>query len=247
MRPFSSAGSNSPAICLVHSPLAGPLTWRLVAEELARRGITAVVPRLANTANRDSGYWQAHVATVAETLAPVPLKGRLILAGHSGAGPLLPAIRQALGRDVAGYLFVDAAIPENGKSRLDLFESVEAARAFLQAAVDGVLPVWSEDDLRSAIPDDSLRRAFVAELRPVPLAVYEEPLPVFAGWPDAPCGYVRFGSNPAYRAAHQRARDEGWPEIRLEGGHFHMLAEPVAVADALVALVEQLRLRRGAR
>ena len=32
----------------------------------------------------------------------------MILAGHSGAGPLLPAIRQATGRAIAGYLFVDA-------------------------------------------------------------------------------------------------------------------------------------------
>jgi hypothetical protein len=241
-----SAGSNSPAVCLAHSPLVGPLTWRPVAEELARREITTLVPRLANIATSDSGYWQPHAATAAETLAPAAHKGQLILAGHSGAGPLLPAIRQALGRDVAGYLFVDAAIPEDGKSRLDLFESGEAARALRHAAVDGVLPVWGEEDLRGAIPDDGLRRAFVAELRPVPLAVYEEPIPVFAGWPDAPCGYLRFGFNPAYEAAYQRARDAGWPEIRLEGSHFHMMVEPVAVADALLALVEQLRHPRGA-
>ena len=47
--------------------------------------------------------------------------------------------------------------------------------------------MWTGDELRDAIPDDATRRAFVAELHargPLPLAVYEEPLPVFDGWPE---------------------------------------------------------------
>ena len=41
---------------LIHSPLVGPLTWSLVAEDLRRRGIDALVPTLHDD---DTGlpYW----------------------------------------------------------------------------------------------------------------------------------------------------------------------------------------------
>src|SRR5207249_3404078 len=102
-----------------------------------------------------------------------------VLVGHSGAGALLPAIREALGRPVFAYVFVDAGIPQDGMSRLDQFSSQEEAEQFRQAAVDGLLPTWTEDDLAHLIPDAETRRRFVSELRPLPLAVYEEPIPVF--------------------------------------------------------------------
>ena len=41
------------------------------------------------------------------------------------------------------------------------------------------------------------RHQLVADvLHPLPLAVYEEPLPVPDGWPDAPCGRRRGGLGP---------------------------------------------------
>jgi hypothetical protein len=153
---------------------------------------------------------------------------------------LLPAIRQLTMRPVAAYLFVDAGIPEDGKSRLDLFEDERAAEQFRRAAVDGLLPAWSDEDLLEAIPDPERRRRFVGELRPLPLAVYEEPIPVFEGWPDAPCGYLRFGANPAYDAPAERAQRAGWAYHKIDGGHFHMQVDPATVANTLLKLVEQI-------
>jgi hypothetical protein len=55
----------------------------------------------------------------------------------------------------------------------------------------------SEEGLREVIPDVQLHLQFASKLACVPLDVYEEPLPVFDGWPDAPCAYVQFAPNPA--------------------------------------------------
>lgn len=74
----------------------------------------------------------------------------------------------------------------------------------------------------------------MAELRPLPLAVYEEPLPVFAGWPDAPCSYLQL--SPVYDAPAQQAQAQGWPYVHLPGGHFQMLVAPEAVTDVLLRL-----------
>src|SRR5713226_1426103 len=136
------------AFVLIHSPLVGPFTWSLVADELRRRSIEVIVPTLTNERSaEDVPYWKMHAAAVAAAVASLPRDRAVILVGHSGAGPLLPALRNALDRAVGGYLFVDAGLPVHNRSRLDLFESREAADEFRQAAQDGYLPTWTEADL----------------------------------------------------------------------------------------------------
>jgi hypothetical protein len=154
---------------------------------------------------------------------------------------LLPAIGEACKGRVAAYVFVDASIPRARASRLDLFGSEVEVRQFSEAATDGLLPTWTEEDLREAIPAPDLRRRFVQELRPLPLAVYEEPIPVFEGWPDAPCAYLSFSPASAYKDAIALARRQGWAYTELVGGHFHLLVDPPAVAGALLGFARQLR------
>src|SRR5260221_5339008 len=153
------------AFVLVHSPLVGPLTWALAADELKRRGVQMIVPELTSDA-RSLPYWKQHILAVERALEPVPKDRRLVLVGHSGAGMLLPAIRQYIDRPVAGYIFVDAGIPKNGWSRLDFF-SRDHADTFRQAASGGFIPNWTDPDLRDVILDNDVRRRFVAELRPL--------------------------------------------------------------------------------
>jgi len=117
----------------------------------------------------------------------------------------------------------------------------EVAKGLRRALMDGALiPTWTDEDLRDIIPDADLRRDTLAELRPRPLGFFEEPIPVFVGWPDAPCGYLRFTQTGSYGASVQRAQQEGWAYAELDGAHFHMLVDPGAVADALLGLVERM-------
>ncbi len=228
---------------LVHSPLVGPLTWRLVADELRHRGFEVVVPSLGDFEESGTPYWQQHAASIAQALQSVSTDRPLILVGHSGAGPLLPAIRQMINHRVAAYIFVDAGIPIDGASPLDLraLESPEMAQQSRQALASGErFPNWSDKDLAEVIPDAKLRQGMLAELRPRPLAFFDEPIPVFDGWPDAPCGYLLFTPTYAYEVFAARARREGWAYREIDAGHFHMLVEPTAVADALIGLVEEI-------
>jgi len=207
--------------------------------EIRSRGHEAVIPELPYDINPDTPFWQLHAGAAARDLNALPEGRAYILVGHSGAGMLLPAIRNLSGRPVASYIFVDADIPEDVKSRLDLFLTAlpEAAAQVGQAlAEDQLLPKWSEEDLKGIIPKAEVRRSLLAGLRPHPMAYQLEPIPVFAGWPDAPCGYLRFGSNPAYELASQRARQEGWPYVQLPAEHFHMLVNPPAVAEAILRM-----------
>lgn len=220
---------------LLHSPLVGPLTWTLVAAEFQKQGIATIVPTLPPSAHLQPPYWQRHVEAIAATLTTLPATTELILVGHSGAGVLLPALRQIIQHKVIGYIFVDADIPRNGASRFDLFDVPETVAQFRDAAENGLLPVWRAEDLQEVIEDFTIRQRLVAELQPLPLAVYEEPLPVFTGWPDAHCAYLALSAS--YPSSEQYAQQADWAYAQIIGGHFHMLVDPAAVAQAIFSLL----------
>jgi hypothetical protein len=209
----------------------------LVADVLRARGVQVVTPVLSRTEEGPTPYWARHAGEVASALEASGIEGDPVLVGHGGAGPLLPSVSPRIGRRVRGYLFVDSRLPRDGASRLDLLDDQRAAALFRAATNDRLLLTWTYEELREAIPDDSLRRRFVGELEPLPLAVYEEPLPVFAAWPDGPCGYLRLSG--AYAEQADVARRSRWPTIELDAEHYHMLVDPVSVADALLRLVDR--------
>jgi hypothetical protein len=226
-------------LALVHSPLTGPFVWQPAVQELARRGIDAIVPEVADHPSSTGPFWEQEARSVARSLRGI--EGPVVLVAHSGAGALLPAIREAADVALSGYLFVDAVIPRDGVSRLDLIRSespewAQELQEYLEAG--GRFPQWSDDDLRESVPVDGLRRGLLEEIRPRALPFFVEPIRVAATWPDAPCGYLRL-SEP-YDPLLEWAAKNGWPTTSLEAGHFHMLVEPREVVDALLELLDRL-------
>lgn len=232
---------NNNVYVLVHSPLVGGLTWALVANQMRQTGLDVVLPLLLDSSDSTKPFWKQHAESVSQALAGFPKAATVTLVAHSGAGPLLPVIRQSIPNPVNAYVFVDAGIPRNGATRLDLMKSEdpEWAVQFQEELERGEsFPNWSFDDLQEVIPDESLRKQVAAEIRPRRLSFFTEPIPVFDGWPDAPCVYIQFSAPYERSAAHARAA--GWPTYVLEAGHFHMLADPAAVKSMIVDAVNSL-------
>ena len=223
---------------LVHSPLVGPATWRFAAAALEARGMSAVVPSLLGFENFPPPRWRRCV-DLAVAAVPAYSAG-LVLVGHSGAGALLPWIGRWLRPRVRAYVFADAGLPAaDGPTPV----VPPAFRAFLETrAAAGRLPPWSEwwgdDALRELVPDDALRELVSAEMPALPLDYFAEQVPLAGGWPDAPCGYLRFSD--AYEPAAAEAGARGWPVASLEGGHLHPAVRPDAVAAALLDLLVRL-------
>jgi hypothetical protein len=193
---------------------------------------------VADHPSATSPYWEQHARSVARRLRTVAESEAVVLVAHSGAGQLLPAIREASGRSVAAYVFVDAGIPEDGVSRLDQIErEAPGVAAELRSHLEGGgrFPEWTDQELEPIIPADGMRRGILGELRPRPLAFFTEPIPA-PGWPDAPCGYLRL--SPPYDPALKQATANGWPTRSIEAGHFHMVVEPREVVDLMLELLE---------
>ena len=136
---------------LIHSPLVGPLTWSLVVEQMRQKGLSVVVPTLIDLSESKEPFWRQHTASVSEGLGEISKDTSLILVAHSGAGPLLPVIRQSLAQPINTYVFVDAGIPRDGATRLDLMkaEDLEWAEQFQRELERGErFPNWSMDDFK---------------------------------------------------------------------------------------------------
>jgi pimeloyl-ACP methyl ester carboxylesterase len=216
---------------LIHSPLVGPLTWMRVADEMRARGLAVLVPTLEDSSLSKDPFWKQHAESIAEAISEIPGDTPVILVAHSGAGALLPAVGASILNPVRAYIFVDAGIPRDGLSRLDLMgefrEQLEQGRPF---------PGWSFDDLHEVLPDLAIRKRMIVELRPRGLDFFTEPIPVFEGWPDAPCAYILF--SPAYEPLARQAGRQGWIVEEIKAGHFHMLVDPSTVTDRIVDAVK---------
>jgi len=212
---------------------------------LRDRGLSVTVVSVTDDTERP--YAGGYVARAALQVAERAPAGPVHLVGHSGAGYLLPqlgAARRAARRAVAGYVFLDAGVPHGrGATRSTLLRAedltfAEELEALL--AGGGSYPRWSEDDLREDVPDDALRAALVASLRPREADFFSEPLPFPGDWPDAPCGVLQLSGS--YATTARVARSRGWPVVSAElaGRHFAACTDPDGVADALEDLLGRL-------
>jgi hypothetical protein len=200
---------------LVHSPLLGPLSWAPVADRL-----DAAVPSIVDLR---PPYWR----TIAERVAAA-ITEPAILVAHSNAGLFVPVIAEAA--PVAGCLIVDGRLPGRTGRAYD----------FLRRLVrdDGLLPPWTQwwgdAGMAPLFPDERTRAAVCAEVPRLPLAYFEEEIPVPPGWDAKPCGYLRFSE--AYVAEAEAAGRRGWAVEHLRGLHLHQLVDPDAVAERIATM-----------
>lgn len=234
-RSVQTWGMPAPLV-LVHSPLVGAATWDALARALRERNHEVLVPELSGAIAHGAPYWQRQVAAITDVVEAQ----RVILVGHSGAGPLLAAAGEALG-GVAGYVFIDAGLPFPERSWVDAAppERVERLRAMVTG---GWLPPWPEwwgaGVLANMLPDPRERERFAVGCPRLPMAMFEEVQPPAPQWPDAPCGYLRLSES--YQQASERAKALGWPVIELASHHLAVLTDPELVADGLLELVRRL-------
>lgn len=229
------------AFVLVHSPSVGPLAWAPVADRLRARGHECIVPSLFDVGEEGPPFWPRVVHAVKAGMSQLAENRPVLLAAHSNAGLFVPLLVSRAALPVRGCLFVNAALPA-------LAEATPAAPAelldFLRGKVnDGRLPPWTdwwdEEDVAPMFPDPQSRAVVTAEQPRLPLAYYEQLVPVPVGWNDAqPCGYLLFGA--PYDEAAADARRRGWLVEQLPGQHLHQIVDPDATADHLISMARRL-------
>ncbi|MFD7655448.1 hypothetical protein ACFV4N_15865 [Actinosynnema sp. NPDC059797] len=222
---------------LVHSPYLGPASLRPLAGALERLGHPVLLLDLRVTVNAAPVH-QRLIGVFADAVEDAGAEGELVLVGHGGAGPLLPAFADALETPVRGLVFLDAELPTPGRSWRDGAPPERMAR--LKAiSREGLMPRWdlwfAPEALSAMVPDVRLLEEIVDEAPEVPLAFLKEPRPTVP-WTGA-CSYLRLSRT--YDGAAEAARSLGWPVVSLDAHHLAAATAPDRVAAALAPLLSR--------
>ena len=223
-------------LLFVHSPVAGPSTWIYTAEVLQQNGFDCKVPDLTGVAGTGPPYYSKYASAAAAAVDTGV--DSVVLVGHSAAGALLPAIAEAVGDRTTGAVFVDAMLPQPGRSWFDTAPpGLEAQLRGL--AVDGMLPPYHEwfppGALADWVPDPQRRPRLIAEIPRMPVAYFDEPAPPTRFTESVACAFVRLGA--PFDAAADKAERLGWWVARRDWDHLRMLSDPHAVADLVVQAI----------
>lgn len=231
---------------LVHGAWQSTGTWDLLTPLLTKHGhrvITPVLRGLGTDQSRLSSEitLRQHIQDVAIHFSE--LREKAILVGHSYAGMIISGVAEEIPAQIERLAFLDAFIPEDGQSVLDLFPP-EIGAYFRQVARDlgngwrlpggeGQLDLWglkpgeARDFVRARLCDFSLR-------------CFEEPLPLpanrKAGIPGVyvSCVAEEYPARRFFEPFARKARGLGWQVVELKTGHDCHVERPEEVAKILL-------------
>jgi pimeloyl-ACP methyl ester carboxylesterase len=232
---------------LVHGAWQSTGTWDLLAPLLKERGHTVIAPVLSGLGTDQSRLspnitLQQHIQDVSLELSKSA--SPVILVGHSYAGMIISGVAETNPTQVQKLVFLDAFIPENGQSVLDLlppdtgsyFRNVarEHGDGWRLPAGEGQLDLWglkpgdARDFVRARLCDFSLR-------------CFEEPIQLPANRKASiPATFVAgvaegYPARPFFAPFAEKARASGWQVTALQTGHDCHVERPPEVASILLS------------
>jgi pimeloyl-ACP methyl ester carboxylesterase len=233
---------------LVHGAWQGDSTWDLVVPKLQTAGHNVFTPvltglgqdshRLSPAVNLDS-----HIDDVAGLLKRENLNS-VTLVGHSYAGMVITGVAERESGRLRRLIYVDAFVPDDGESALDLLpqpiqdsfrsEAHAKGKGWRLPASESLLDLWGLQDgaareyVRTRLCDFSLR-CFEQKVRlPSNAATTIQKTFIAAVSQNYPARFVfeRFGD---------RARREAWDYHELSTGHDCHVEVPDSFVSLLLA------------
>lgn len=231
---------------LVHGAWHGGWCYARVAEILRARGHRVFTPTLTGVGERShlAGLGVINCSTHIQDIVNVIHWEQLndvVLCGHSYGGLVVGAVADRIPDRIASLVYLDAAIPENGKSLFDLNNMPELNAAVLNAtaAFGGhMTPPFPAAAMGINAADESMVDALCT---PHPLASFCERIALTGahtriamkayvlatGWQGSP-----------NHAHHARVKDDkGWATFEIPCGHDVMLDAPERLAEILLEVM----------
>ncbi len=223
---------------LVHGAFRGPWWWERVAERLRAAGHEVVSPSLSGLGERAGGLQADQNVDVYTEDLLAELRGRdlrnvtLVAHSFSGLPATVAADREASRIDRLVYL--DAVVPEHGRSNADLFP----------ASVAGWVAGVAETGWRIAPPPVEVLAVNAADredvrqrMTPMPLAAFLQRIVLSGAVEALPREFVLatgWAANPYRAQAERLAGTRGWTVAEIGTGHEVMLDAPDEVAELLL-------------
>lgn len=228
---------------LTHGAYHGGWCWRDVARNLRRQGHDVFTPTLTGLGER-SHLLSAHVnlSTHIQDVANVILWEDLtdvVLVGHSYGGMVATGVADRLADRIRDIVYLDAIVPRDGQSALDV-QPPGRADWMAERARDagGVAGAPVEADVYG-VTEPTAKLWVEAKCTPQPFAALSQKIRL-TGAPaerisrrlyilctDPPLPYMR--------QFYDAAQAAGWEAIEMKTGHDAMVTEPEALTDILAS------------
>jgi pimeloyl-ACP methyl ester carboxylesterase len=218
-------------LVIVHGGWGGGWEWRDVerllradGHEVSRVTLTGLGERahlLSTSVNLDT-----HVEDVVRHIQAEDLHG-VILVGHSYGGMVVTGVADRVPERIAGLVYVDAFVPRDGESLLDLLPD-DFAGHVRASAVDGRVPPPGEDP--------RYPRWYLDRVGDHPLAAFEQPLRRDRHDNGVAATYIKCTeSDVPLDSSVDRAKTAGWTMRELATGHDAQVFDPDGLAELLRA------------
>jgi hypothetical protein len=93
--------------------------------------------------------------------------------------------------------------------------------------------------MRELVPDRALRDVLEQEMPRLPLAYFEEGVPMPERWSERPCAFLLL--TQAYGESAAEARRRGWPVAEMaDAQHLAPVTDPIAITKMLLDLESAL-------
>lgn len=234
-----------PPIVFVHGAWAGGWHFRKVEPVLRAAGYRVYRPTLTGLGERvhlaePRTNLSTHVEDIVKVIEFEALEG-VVLVGHSYGGMVISGVAERVPQRISRLVYVDALVPEDGESVMDLAGDRIPQMAELGGAGDApwlLVPLWVQQG--KPPPVDV----------PQPLATFTEPIrlddPAARALPATFILTVEAGKQTDdFDRFRDRARHRGWTVVEVEGGHNPQWFQPQALAEVLLDVVAEKPGRGG--
>lgn len=231
---------------LVHGAWHGAFCWHRVVPLLTAAGHTVVTPTLAGVGERAAEHHpgidlETHATEVTESIDPDGPRD-VVLVGHSYGGMVIAAVAARRAERIAGLVYLDAFVPEDGQSLFDIAPPGRADGFREEARLHGDgwwLPAPTPAGMGIVDEDDA--RWLAERLTAQSIATMEQPVRFGGTVPDieiAPRIFIHCISDPPSSTfvpfAEMARTTSGWTLHELATGHDAMLTEPEELARLLM-------------
>jgi len=228
---------------LLHGAWHGGWCWKRVAEPLRAEGHAVYTPTQTGLGERSHLLSReltldVFVQDVVHVLEFEDLRD-VVLVGHSFGGFPISGVAERLPDRVRHLVYLDALVPESGRSPMSLVPPETAAeRRRLAQASSGGLSIPVPDPSAFGVTDAADAAWLRARCTPHPLSAYESTLelrhPPGNGLPATYVAVTPYYAPTA--SSRERAKRLGWRYLEMQAGHDAMVTSPRAVIELLRTL-----------
>ncbi len=224
---------------LVHGAWDGGYVWKKLAKLLREEGHSVYTPTLTGLGERthlmqpNIGL-KTFIQDIVNTIKYESLRD-VILVGHSYSGMVITGVAEEIPEFIKELVYVDAMLPENGDSVMDISGPEMAAHFIEEVKVYGegwrVLPRNTIDEKKSAMSLLAFTQSVEIKNSKAQLIphIYVEVKDNPKHWP----------MTPIFLESAKKARDRKWEVFSIEvGGHWVMETNPEALVRILNQCVE---------